>query len=743
MAICVLTGVPFTIRLAATLGSKSTFKKLPRHSVMTADITQLCNLIAQPAEPLALRLSSNLLVGAARVYKAKEDIFMSDVTICFNSLKRVVQDLCSSNSAEAQLQMAQPTVRTSAVTLAHDPKDFFAMDLDNMVVNWDVYLDVGWFINKDGTGANVNTKNGESAAGKSATGAGRRRAANTEVIRADTHTLVENHDYLLSSSADISCGQVALDISSSQFGGGFDFGDSFFGPNGGLDLDGEIDDELARQLGTGCNLVPGNNTNMGISYMDPPDLGFLLDDMGPPFTQELSLHAPFQNDPDDHMAILPCDLQSSIQPVMERSQLSPFRYCTPKHDSLHNAQPDDIPFVVHTVPKQAPNIKRRFCAHMDTRIELTDDELKAARLQYVEQQMLQRRALVQRKFSREHRRLIDDMLCGVPGNLHTKTLVEFWKNNFMAQTEARSPFCIGDPRLERQKSRIQSMTPINSPNRFTKQGVSHVPGDWEADVQMYEEDVNGMGAVESAMNARGMDFRLEDCSLIVELSKFQEATWPPQNIRSSEEPGQARRISHALPGDVNQQFSLSSASNELPWNNAAYSSSISGAVHKHGRQSNDKVNIEHQDVHIRLGSLGRERESSILSRTENAAYMDICSAVPRSSQLSTDEDFVFDVPGEHPLSELKLPDMNNITLEKDSVNFLLYAKTLPLSVSGSPPAILFDVAVPKATSTVRVAAAALYHCLVLNTKGLIRLRQDRAYGRIMFTIKCLFLGEWS
>jgi hypothetical protein len=53
-------------RLAATLGSQSVFKKLPKRSVLTADITELCDLIAEPAEPLALRLSSNLMVGVAR-----------------------------------------------------------------------------------------------------------------------------------------------------------------------------------------------------------------------------------------------------------------------------------------------------------------------------------------------------------------------------------------------------------------------------------------------------------------------------------------------------------------------------------------------------------------------------------------------------------------------------------------------------------------------------------------------------
>jgi meiotic recombination protein REC8 len=53
-------------RLAATLGAKSSFKKLPRRSVLTADIAQLCGLISQPSEPLALRLSSNLMVGVVR-----------------------------------------------------------------------------------------------------------------------------------------------------------------------------------------------------------------------------------------------------------------------------------------------------------------------------------------------------------------------------------------------------------------------------------------------------------------------------------------------------------------------------------------------------------------------------------------------------------------------------------------------------------------------------------------------------
>lgn len=70
-------------RLAATLGSKSAFKKLPKRSVMTADISQLCRLIATPTEPLALRLSSNLLVGAAR-WVTNVSNFLQHLTLLFS-----------------------------------------------------------------------------------------------------------------------------------------------------------------------------------------------------------------------------------------------------------------------------------------------------------------------------------------------------------------------------------------------------------------------------------------------------------------------------------------------------------------------------------------------------------------------------------------------------------------------------------------------------------------------------------
>ncbi|KAH7344963.1 hypothetical protein B0J17DRAFT_637758 [Rhizoctonia solani] len=55
--------------MAATLG-KTSIGKLNRRNVLSANITKLCELVAEPAEPLALRLSSNLLVGVVRYVKS-------------------------------------------------------------------------------------------------------------------------------------------------------------------------------------------------------------------------------------------------------------------------------------------------------------------------------------------------------------------------------------------------------------------------------------------------------------------------------------------------------------------------------------------------------------------------------------------------------------------------------------------------------------------------------------------------
>ena len=50
-----------TVRLVATLGSKSTLKKVSRKAILDVDVQKACETIVTPEAPMALRLQSNLL----------------------------------------------------------------------------------------------------------------------------------------------------------------------------------------------------------------------------------------------------------------------------------------------------------------------------------------------------------------------------------------------------------------------------------------------------------------------------------------------------------------------------------------------------------------------------------------------------------------------------------------------------------------------------------------------------------
>lgn len=56
------------IWLAATLGSKAQFRKLQKKDLLSVDLPKTCSYLAAPSEPLALRTSSSLMVGVARVF---------------------------------------------------------------------------------------------------------------------------------------------------------------------------------------------------------------------------------------------------------------------------------------------------------------------------------------------------------------------------------------------------------------------------------------------------------------------------------------------------------------------------------------------------------------------------------------------------------------------------------------------------------------------------------------------------
>lgn len=79
-----------TVWLLATVGNRSSYKKLLKKDVVSVSIPSVCNLISEQFEPLTLRLSSNLLYGVSLAYKQKINYFYIEANSIKNSLQKNV-----------------------------------------------------------------------------------------------------------------------------------------------------------------------------------------------------------------------------------------------------------------------------------------------------------------------------------------------------------------------------------------------------------------------------------------------------------------------------------------------------------------------------------------------------------------------------------------------------------------------------------------------------------------------------
>lgn len=62
----------------ATIGNKSTAKKITRKAIQDVDVEKACGKILEPGAPIALRLQGNLLYGVSRVYRDQCDYMLTD-----------------------------------------------------------------------------------------------------------------------------------------------------------------------------------------------------------------------------------------------------------------------------------------------------------------------------------------------------------------------------------------------------------------------------------------------------------------------------------------------------------------------------------------------------------------------------------------------------------------------------------------------------------------------------------------
>lgn len=145
------------------------------------------------------------------------------------------------------------------------------------------------------------------------------------------------------------------------------------------------------------------------------------------------------------------------------------------------------------------------------------------------------------------------------------------------------------------------------------------------------------------------------------------------------------------------------------------------------------MSVDHAEMKLTRDSSSR-RESPIPSRPQSLRFGVV--SPPTFSRNSFIHSFV-KVPEDGPLaaSDGSGGQSSLQKLEKHSLNFLEYARMQYRCLSSLSSCLIFDDVVPKASSTPHVAAAAMYHCLVLATKDLIALHQEEPYGPIAIQIK--------
>ncbi|KAF8605081.1 hypothetical protein BDV93DRAFT_605577 [Ceratobasidium sp. AG-I] len=665
--------------MAATLG-KTSIGKLNRRNVLSANIAKLCEMVAEPAEPLALRLSSNLLVGVVRVYKVKHDIFLSEVTTCFTSLKRTMLEMSAAETSAA-LNLAVGSARPDTITLSA-PELGIGLGID---------FDIGGPIWEDffnplaGAGRPQSPSPGITSQDFS-------KDTQTQSQR-PLYTLEEPHNFF--AMDELAPGDDPIDL-------GLGLGLEDFDLGLGQDAFGDVlplEGDGAAKIGS-----PGKKRQKAKSKNATGMTGANKD-------AEAGQIVPFEplNLGDWAIGVQPSSsgfgLPGSGGLGMSSSRLGSVQ---PQHFQPQEPQPMaiDIPEQAEGFPGQVENgeggeggdgappgpaapkkAKKQKSALQDTRTELRDDELIASRNNYLKEQQKIRIEVELRRQERDASRVIDMWMEGVPYGVNCPALDDWFKQSFKALVDENSNRRKRDeddgfaaPKLPTKRKREE--TPSQGPEIGRNRGTPMNFGDeynWGGDV--------GVGA--------GTDMGFPRGSSI-------EA--PEMGMRQSRPVSQAR-------DDVN----ASQRSSLLPWDNMGVSSSTNGdagPVNFPGAEGGNPLQVDHVTVKLRGSSRSGRESSAAPSRL---------SASPGRFGPGMDafEGEAFDLGG----TIEERPTQTEVTMERNSFKFLEYARMQTRALADPSGGVMFSSIAPVESSTTHVAAAAFYHTLVLATKSAVRVTQ--------------------
>ncbi|CAJ0639299.1 5953_t:CDS:10 [Entrophospora sp. SA101] len=102
--------------VSSTLGSRSHLRKLSRKEINSVNLVKACGYLSSPPEPLALRLSSNLLYGITRLYQQQYQFYYVDTNNLWLKFQKALSEFRNES-----VDMSTSEARQEAITLRDDP----------------------------------------------------------------------------------------------------------------------------------------------------------------------------------------------------------------------------------------------------------------------------------------------------------------------------------------------------------------------------------------------------------------------------------------------------------------------------------------------------------------------------------------------------------------------------------------------------------------------------------------------
>ncbi|GAA5904286.1 hypothetical protein JCM6882_003187 [Rhodosporidiobolus microsporus] len=739
--------------LASTVGSKggSAVRKLSRAEVLKSNVVRACEKVIAPEEPLALRLSSNLMMGIARVYQQQYTFYASDVQHVHQALKKAITetfksgpDLTLSLDAELPLEPLPDAGEGVALKPAAAHGINLAVDTGIVVLGFepDLSLELDWCLPGEGRDEDESLDLGEEPAFLSPLGT----REGTPAVGKQPKGAYQAHQ------ADITLQEPQLDDYLLQGIGGDDLfpaGDlgeqPVFGEGEEGFLEGvspELDAVLrassaAGRGGSGAGSAKGSVQRFGpsSSAVDGLDMGGydanLMDqdfgggfdhhfDQGEEAFQQFGaegLEERVRREHEEAQARLegsqgfrrsPTPMDIDLSRELAEGQTTPSSTTRKRvSDALQQVQTKAGQTQVQA-PK-APKKKKlkastfsfssllqtlklddslqRLAADRET--ELEDQAFRAMRSSYSDRMAKEREKADRNKEDREAHKRAMDLVFGVPVMLQASALANFWKT---AVAGTMVPF-------EGEKGEAKKRRVTRSP-KDKKDKVQEVPEEEEsrrAAGRLSEQPQGAPGGWDAADAFAGQDFG----------GGFEEYGRGEGDLGGfdfhfDQDIEQGRGVSDAgLTGSQRQSI--------LPWAQEAATSDAGGAFPAFGGASSQA---------------GGTRVSLDTPLKRECVF-----SVPRIRQRH-DQPRLSRSPSPQPGSAAAAFDA---ALENDSYKFLNYARR-QRAVLAEDDQLLFSDIVPVADTTANTAAQALYHLVTLATKGMVRVQQDEAYGEIAVDI---------